>query len=41
MKRLNEYFFGQESISFSDASFFYGTYAATAVIAIYTMFSIY
>ncbi|WP_255536178.1 hypothetical protein [Planococcus beigongshangi] len=41
MKALNNYFFGEDTISFSDAAYFYGTYAATAAIAIYTMFSIY
>ena len=41
MKRLNNYFFGQDSISLSDASFFYGTYATTAAIVVYTVLSIY
>lgn len=41
MKRLNVYFFGEDSISFSDAAFFYGTYAATAAIVVFTAISIY
>lgn len=41
MKRLNEYFFGEEAISFHDAAYYYGTYVGTALIAVCVICSIY
>ncbi|WP_260107722.1 hypothetical protein [Planococcus sp. 107-1] len=41
MKRLNTYFFGNESISLEDAAYTYGVIGTTVAIALYTIFSIY
>lgn len=35
MKKLNEYFFGEESISLSDGLWFYGSCSLALIMAIY------
>lgn len=41
MKRLNEYFFGEEEIHPSDSIWFYGSYAAWGIIVGFLLLSIY